>query len=122
MYWRPRTLEDVLARITRGDGQGEGPGFVPWLDMNFSSKGRTRAFTGPIREGIGITVADLEHMATVLVEYARGTVDVRHQVALLPLEEPQDIAREMGVVLTKTWSDSGHGYAAVRRAAPALRC
>jgi hypothetical protein len=97
MHWRPRSIDDVLARIARGDGQGEGPGFVPWLDMNFSSKGRTRAFTGPIREGIGITVADLEHMATVLVEHARGTVDVRHQVALLPLEEPQDIAREMGV-------------------------
>ncbi len=96
-FWKPETFEDVFRRIRNGDGSGEGPRFKSFITVRFPSKGRCYAFRSMFFDRIDHCVSLLEFKHVVVMSAAPGMTDVCTQIALLPYEEPQEIAREKGI-------------------------
>jgi len=103
VLWTP---EKIAKRIAEGRGQGEGPDYIPWLNIrDFSSKGRVHRVRGWKHGRLHHLFSDLE--AYAFYEYEPPTMsvngllvritDTREQHPLFPLEETIEIAKDLGV-------------------------
>jgi hypothetical protein len=90
--------ENVLSWIANGDGQGELKNYKPFLHVrDVPSQGRSAIDLGLKTMRSHYYLSDLEYASHVLAEYATNVVDIREQFALLPWEETQQIAQELGI-------------------------
>jgi hypothetical protein len=92
------TRKNVLAWIRRGDGQGNGADFRPFFHVrDVPSDGRSSMDvslkTGRTHEYL----SDVEYGYHLLAEFSDQVNDIREQYALLPWEETQEIAAELGI-------------------------
>jgi hypothetical protein len=95
---RRPTTETVEKWITRGDGQGEGEDYRPFFKVrDVPSKGRSRMVLGLKTGRVHHLLSDIEYGGLLLGEDDPDVVDMKEQFALLPWEETQDIARELGI-------------------------
>ena len=93
-----RTIEEVQNWIDRGDGQGEGPDYRPFLYVrDVPSEGRSAIDRGLKSGRSHHYLSDVEYGYFLLAEYAKHVRSIREQYALLPLAETQEIARLLGI-------------------------
>lgn len=92
------TPKNVLSWIARGDGQGEGKNYRPFLHVrDVPSSGRS-AMVLCLKTGrTHHYLSDLEYFHHILSEYEPSVEDIREQYALLPWEETQEIAKRLGI-------------------------
>lgn len=90
--------DNVLSWILRGDGQGELKNYKPFLHVrDVPSQGRSAIDLGLKTARSHHYLSDIEYAYHVLAEYALNVTDIREQYALLPWEETQQIAQELGI-------------------------
>lgn len=90
--------DNVLSWILRGDGQGELSNYKPFLHVrDVPSQGRSAIDLGLKTARSHHYLSDIEYAYHVLAEYAPNVTDIREQYALLPWEETQQIAEELGI-------------------------
>lgn len=90
--------DNVLSWILRGDGQGELSNYKPFLHVrDVPSQGRSAIDLGLKTARSHHYLSDIEYAYHVLAEYAPNVTDIREQYALLPWEETQQIAQELGI-------------------------
>jgi hypothetical protein len=95
---RRPTIADQVRWIEKGDGQGEGEKYRPWLKVrDVPSEGESREVQGLITGRVQHFFSRLEYFVFVLEERRENVVDIREQYALLPLEETITIAGELGI-------------------------
>ncbi|GFE59640.1 transposase [Geobacter sp. AOG2] len=95
---RKPTMKLVQKWIARGYGQGEGLNYRPFFHVrDVPSKGRSAIVEGLKTGRIHHYLSDVEYQHHVLAEFSQEVVDIREQYALLPWEETQEIARELGI-------------------------
>ena len=93
---RGATPENVRAWLKRGDGQGEGKDYRPFLHVrDVPSLGRSSMVLGLKTGRVHHYLSDLEYYHHILSEYEPSVLDIREQYALLPWEETQEIADEL---------------------------
>lgn len=92
------TPQNVLSWIANGDGQGELENYKPFLHVrDVPSQGRSAIDLGLKTGRSHHYLSDLEYGCHVVAEYANNVGDIREQYALLPWEETQQIAQELGI-------------------------
>jgi hypothetical protein len=92
------TPENVDAWIRRGDGQGEGRNFRPFFHVrDVPSRGRSHMVVGVRTGRTHHYLSDIEYGYHLLAEFASEVIDIREQFALLPWDETQSIARDLGI-------------------------
>lgn len=92
------TLQNVLSWIANGDGQGELKNYKPFFHVrDVPSQGRSAIDLGLKTGRSHHYLSDLEYGCHVVAEYANNVSDIREQYALLPWEETQQIAQELGI-------------------------
>jgi TnsA endonuclease N terminal len=92
------TRENVLTWIARGDGQGVGASFRPFLHVrDVPSRGRSSMDNGFKTGRTHHYLSDVEYGYHLLAEFSADVVDIREQYALLPWEETQEIAESLGI-------------------------
>jgi len=92
------TPESIARRIAQGYGQGTGPNYRPWLEVqDFPSRGVVHRPLGCKTGRVHQCFSDLEHKAFLIYDIARCITDIREQFPLLPLEETLEIADRLGV-------------------------
>ena len=91
--------ESTMQRwIKQGRGQGIGMDYVPWLKIqDVPSTGRASRIRGIKTDRIHHLLSDLETGYFYLLEYSDNVLDIRERFPLLPLEQTQDIAEELGI-------------------------
>jgi len=95
---RGATVENVRKWLKRGDGQGEGRNYRPFLHVrDVPSDGRSAIVLGLKTQRIHHYLSDIEYHHHILAEFSPDVIDIRDQYALLPWEETQEIARELGI-------------------------
>jgi hypothetical protein len=95
---RGATKNNVLSWLKRGDGQGEGLNYKPFLHVrDVPSRGRSAMVEGLVTGRTHHYLSDIEYGYHVLAEYATNVIDIREQYALLPWEETQLIANSLGI-------------------------
>jgi len=95
---RGATKNNVLSWIKRGDGQGEGLDYKPFLHVrDVPSKGRSAMVDGLKTRRTHHYLSDIEYGYHILAEYATKVIDIREQFALLPWEETQLIANSLRI-------------------------
>lgn len=84
--------------INKGHGQGVGENYQPFFKVrDVPSTGRSHRVWGLKNGRIQEYLSDTEYAPNVLAEYSPHVSDIREQFALLPWEETQEIAKELGV-------------------------
>lgn len=97
MSKRKRTTP-IEKKLKDGHGQGIGVDYKPWLVIqDVSSLGRSTRLRGIKIPRQYEFLSDLERNYFYLLEYSDLVVDIREQFPLLPLEETQIIAEELGI-------------------------
>lgn len=92
------TPENVDAWIRRGDGQGEGRNFRPFFRVrDVPSRGRSHMLVGLRTGRTHHYLSDIEYGYHLLAEFANKVIDIREQFALLPRDETQSIASDLGI-------------------------
>lgn len=92
------TPKQVLSWISKGDGQGEGCEYKPFLRVrDVPSSGRSAIVLGLKTGRVHHYFSDLEYHVHLLAEYEPSIIDIREQYALLPWEETQKIAKNLGI-------------------------
>jgi hypothetical protein len=95
---RGATPENVDAWIRRGDGQGEGRNFRPFFHVrDVPSRGRSHMVVGLRTGRTHHYLSDIEYGYHLLAEFASEVIDIREQFALLPWDETQSIASDLGI-------------------------
>lgn len=95
---RGATPENVDAWIRRGDGQGEGASFRPFFHVrDVPSRGRSHMLVGLRTGRTHHYLSDIEYGYHLLAEFASKVIDIREQFALLPWDETQSIASDLGI-------------------------
>lgn len=95
---RRPTPENIRAWICRGDGQGQGNNYRPFVHVrDVPSQGRSRMVVGLRTGRTHHYLSDIEYGYHLLAEYSTEVTDIREQFALLPWEETQSIAAEFNI-------------------------
>jgi hypothetical protein len=95
---RDATPSTIASWIARGDGQGEGEHYKPFLKVrDVPSKGRSSMVLGLKTNRTHHYLSDIEYKVHILSEYDHNVEDIREQFALLPWEETQEIAGSLGI-------------------------
>jgi hypothetical protein len=94
-----KTDECTIARRQQeGRGQGHGATYKPWLTVqDVPSQGLTHRIQGWTTRRVHHLFSNLERDALYLLDWAEEVIDIREQYPLLPLEETQAIAEQIGV-------------------------
>lgn len=88
----------VENRLKDGRGQGMGTDYKPWLVIqDLGSLGRSTRLKGVKIPRQFEFLSDLERNYFYLLEYSDSVVDIREQFPLLPIEETNVIADELGI-------------------------
>ncbi len=84
--------------IKSGFGQGEGKDYKPFMYVrDVPSHGTSSMVRSRITGRKHDYLSDHEFKVHLLAEYGRSTLDIREQFALLPWDETQDIAAQLGI-------------------------
>src|SRR5450631_4218601 len=84
--------------IKAGFGQGSGPTFKPFMFVrDVPSMGTSSMVQSRITGRNHHYLSDQEFKVHLLAEYSQLTLDIREQFALLPWEETQSIAQQLGL-------------------------
>ncbi len=114
-----KSFDEVLAHHRRGDGQGEGATFRPYLHVrDVPSQGRSAIDLGIKTGRLHHYLSDIEYAYFLLAEFSIFVRAIREQYALLPWNETLKIALSYGIAqIDKSTLNK-------RRAklAPQLRC
>lgn len=95
---RRPTVKIVLNWIKKGYGQGKGDDYRPFFKVrDVPSCGRSSIVRCLKTGRIHHYLSDLEYYNHVLAEFEPTVTDIREQYALLPWEETQEIADELGI-------------------------
>jgi hypothetical protein len=90
--------QNVMSWIANGDGQGESKDYKPFFHVrDVPSQGRSAIDLGLKTGRSHHYLSDLEYAYHVMAEYSTAVIDIREQYALLPWEETQLIAQELGI-------------------------
>lgn len=94
-----KTNEQTIARRQKeGRGQGDGASYKPWLTVqDVSSQGLTHRIKGWTTGRVHHLLSNLERDAFYIMDWSTDVIDIREQYPLLPLEETQTIADQIGV-------------------------
>lgn len=93
------TRQDVERWIRQGRGQGEGQSYLPWIGVrDFPTRGRAFRPHGLLTGRRHHLLSRIELGHFLRAESNPSVLDIREQVALLPLDRTMEIARELGVV------------------------
>lgn len=94
---RRPSVELVRKWIEQGDGQGVGQNYRPFFHVrDVPSTGRSTMTQGLKTGRVHHYFSDVEFHHHILAEYSPDVVDIREQYALLPWDETQVIAEELG--------------------------
>jgi hypothetical protein len=94
----PQSEETVRSRNKQWDGQAELEKYHPYLTVrDVPSEGRSTMVLGLKTDRIHHLFSDGENYRLLLCEFALTVRDIREQYALLPWEEPQEIADRAGI-------------------------
>lgn len=89
---------NVLSWILNGDGQGKSVDYKPFFHVrDVPSLGRSAIDLGLKTGRNHHYLSDIEYAYHVLAEYSIHVTDIREQFALLPWDETQQIAEELGI-------------------------
>ena len=92
------TDEKTAKMLSEGRGQGEGAAYRPFLQMgDFSNLGRGHRIQDHRTGRVHHLFSDLEANYYWLVAWSDQVLDIREQYPLLPREETERIAAELGV-------------------------
>lgn len=94
----PKMTDKKIERyIQEGRGQGEGAEYTPWLKVgDFSSRGRSHRIKDPKTGREHHFFSDLEADYFWHLIWNDNIVDIREQYPLLPVEEVETIALQLG--------------------------
>lgn len=102
------TNKKIEQYIKEGRGQGEGAEYKPWLEVgNFSSQGRGHRVMNPKTGRVHHFFSDLEADYYRHLLWEDTVVDIREQYPLLPVEEAEDIAQELGYAYPREPIENG---------------
>lgn len=92
------TDEKIAKMIAEGRGQGEGANYCPFIQIgDFSNQGRGHRIQDHITGRVHHLLSDLEANYYWIVAWSDEVIDIREQYPLLPREETERIAAELGV-------------------------
>ncbi|WP_061532079.1 TnsA endonuclease N-terminal domain-containing protein [Collimonas arenae] len=95
---RKPTVEIVKRWIKAGYGQGQGSSYKPFMNVrDVPSIGASNMVTSRITGRNHHYLSRQEFKTHLLAEYSRSTLDIREQFALLPWDETQSIAKNLGI-------------------------
>lgn len=98
MKSRRPTVKIVRKWLAQGYGQGEGSSYRPFFHVrDVPSKGRSAIVEGLKTGRTHHYLSDIEYRHHILAEFSPDVIDIRDQYALLPWEETQEIARDLGI-------------------------
>ena len=88
----------INRRIQEGRGQGHGKNYKPWLTIqDVPSRGLSHRIEGWKTGRVHHLFSNLERDYFYLLDWSEMVVDIREQYPLLPLDETEQIARQIGV-------------------------
>lgn len=94
---REMTPAIIEKRIKEGRGSGRGNAYSPWLTIqDVPSNGRASRIDGWKSARAHHVMSDLERDYLYILDWSDQVTDIREQFPLLPIEETQDIAEELG--------------------------
>jgi hypothetical protein len=92
------TPESIAKRIAQGRGQGVGPHYLPWQEVqDFPSRGVSHRVMGLKTQRVHHLFSESENKVFLIYDIVQPILDIREQFPLLPLEETLEIARKIGV-------------------------
>lgn len=92
------TPESIEKKIAEGRGQGQGPNYRGWYDIqDFPSSGRVHRSAGCKTGRVHHLFSDMEYYVFLIYDLTKRIVDICEQFPLLPLEETLEIARRLGI-------------------------
>lgn len=95
---RKTTQRTIDHRLKEGRGQGAGSTYKPWLTIqDVPSQGLVHRVKGWTTGRVHHLFSNLERDTFYILDWSKQVRDIREQYPLLPLEETQAIADEMGV-------------------------
>lgn len=95
---RMTTDSSIARRLREGRGQGNGASYQPWLTVqDIPSQGLTHRIKGWTTGRVHHLFSNLERDAFYLLDWSECVLDIREQYPLLPLEETEAIADQIGV-------------------------
>lgn len=95
---RKTNEQTIVRRQKEGRGQGDGASYKPWLTIqDVSSQGLTHRIKGWTTERVHHLLSNLERDVFYIMDWSTDVIDIREQYPLLPLEETQAIADQIGV-------------------------
>ena len=96
---RPRTDTNAIEkRLAEGRGRGHGADYRPWIDVrDVPSSGLASRIPGRTTGRVHHVFSNIEADCFYLLDYHDQVIDVREQFPLLPIEETQQIAADLGV-------------------------
>jgi hypothetical protein len=95
---RGSTQKRIEKWIKEGRGQGLGYEYKPWLKIqDVASDGRVTRLKGITTSRQHEFLSDMETNYFYILEYADNVIDIREQFPLLPIEETQLLAKEIGI-------------------------
>jgi len=95
---RKTSERTITRRLREGRGQGRGATYKPWLTVqDVPSQGLSHRIKGWTTQRVHHLFSNLERDAFYLLDWAEVVVDIREQYPLLPLQETEGIAEQMGV-------------------------
>src|SRR3990172_4233468 len=88
----------INRRLHEGRGQGRGATYKPWLTVqDVPSQGLAHRVKSWTTGRVHHLFSNLERDTFYLLDWAGGVIDIREQYPLLPLEETEGIAEQIGV-------------------------
>ena len=91
------TREKIHKRFKDGYGRGEKDSYIPWLSVpSFSSRGISRRVPSRGKARHHHLLSNVEYKAFLACQWLDGVEDIREQFPLWPLEETEEIARDLG--------------------------
>lgn len=95
---RGSTQKKIEEWIKEGRGQALGYEYKPWLKIqDVASDGRVTRLKGITTSRQHEFLSDMETNYFYILEYSSSVVDIREQFPLLPIEETQLLAKEIGI-------------------------
>jgi hypothetical protein len=92
------TEASISRRLREGHGQGNGASYQPWLTVqDVPSSGLAHRIKGWTTGRVHHLFSNLERDAFYVLDWSADVLDIREQYPLLPLEETQAIADQIGV-------------------------
>lgn len=95
---RMTTDASIARRLREGRGQGNGASYRPWLTVqDIPSQGLTHRIKGWTTGRVHHLFSNLERDVFCLLDWSECVLDIREQYPLLPLEETEGIANQLGI-------------------------